>query len=515
MTNLELNIILRLRDEASGALKEAIAGAGQATDELNKRSVEASKVLNEGLKSSEKEFKNVKSESEKASKSIGEGMKQASKEVREFHRNMFIITAIIAAVVATTKEWSRHNEETKKAYDSIGLGIKETSALIGSLLAPAIILIAEIMNKSLGFIRLAFKEIQDWFGSLIAGFTYGITFWKTFISEMAKGTGLMQAYGTAIAEAGRAAEGMKERMRGIFKENVIQTDLAKIKLDEYKKLQQDLELLFKSGQITAQEYFNGIISGQNTVIEQNAIIADQARAYIDLAQEVGNRELMAFQASLQGRTDLFNTYKAMYMQGHADMFAFGNMLANEFHANMSTALTSIILGEKKAKEAFAEFGKAMLKAVVDYIVQQAIAFAISQLMQGIITATTSAMATTLAAAWAPAAALASLATMGGNAAPAIAGMTTTAAAAYAIAIPKPMAQGGEGIASRPTLFLAGEAGPERFKFTPLWKESNTGKQTINHISISIYNPVVRNDRDIDTLTEEISRRIALEAERLQ
>lgn len=474
-----IDIVLRLRDEAGQVLKGALADATKEVDKFNKTAKEAGK-------------------------SVSNGFKEASKNVKTFRRDMFIVTAIIAAVIAVTKEWSKHNQETKKAFDSLGLAIKEVTSLIGSLLAPAIITIAEIMKMSLGFIRNAFKEIQDWFAALIEGFTYGIVFWKSFVSEIMKGTGVMNAYSKATEEASKAGEDMRGKITGIFKENILQTDLARIKLEEYKKLQQDLELLFKSGQITAQEYFNGIIQGQNQVIQQNEIIAEQSRAYIDLANEVANIELLNFQTRLQGQMDMFGTYKEMYMQGHADMFAFANMLANQFHANMSNALSSIILGEAKARDAFKAFGQAMLKAIVDYMVQQAIAFAVSKIMQGVITATTSAMAATLAAAWAPAAAMASLATLGGNAAPAIEGMALTTAAAYVLAAPKGMAQGGEGIVTRPTLFLAGEAGSERYSFAPIGR-GGAGRD------INIYLTAVINNRsDILSLAEELG--IAVERE---
>ncbi|GEM_PF-6899538 len=71
-----------------------------------------------------------------------------------------------------------------------------------------------------------------------------------------------------------------------------------------------------------------------------------------------------------------------------------------------------------------------------------------------------------------------------------------------------MAEGGSGVVTRPTLFLAGEAGPERFSFTPLNRMNNqtSNNQIINN-NITI-NASIRDDRDIDALAEEISRRIA-------
>jgi len=48
-----------------------------------------------------------------------------------------------------------------------------------------------------------------------------------------------------------------------------------------------------------------------------------------------------------------------------------------------------------------------------------------------------------------------------------------------------MAEGGSGIARQPTLFLAGEAGPERYNFTPLNKSSQ-GEKSTGNITINMY-----------------------------
>lgn len=66
--------------------------------------------------------------------------------------------------------------------------------------------------------------------------------------------------------------------------------------------------------------------------------------------------------------------------------------------------------------------------------------------------------------------------------------------------------------------IVGERGPELFvpdtygTIIPNNRLSNMGNQTSIHIEIN--NPVVRSDEDIDKLTEEISLRLAMEAERI-
>lgn len=114
----------------------------------------------------------------------------------------------------------------------------------------------------------------------------------------------------------------------------------------------------------------------------------------------------------------------------------GKKMALTMQSAMSNAFSDIILGVKTVKEAFKDFGNAILKVVVDYIAEW-LAFQI--LSKALATAGlvfTQTIATATALAWAPAAALASLATLGGNAAPAQAGILSTVATAFSSALPK-------------------------------------------------------------------------------
>jgi len=514
-----IDIILRLKDEASAQIEEfkkSLNGIGQETEGLQKAAEQTTVSLTHGFGEAKKSTEGLRGASEQASKSLGQGFKDVNAALRTVRRNLLVVAIAVAAVAATTQEWAKHNEQTRDALNSLGASVKEAAALIGSLLAPAIIVLAAVTKEALGVMVNIFKTVHSSLVALVQGFTYGIVFMKEFTNQVMHGTGVMAAYRQAILEATKSSAEMEEKMGNIFQENIPYAEAARVALDNYSQAQQNLDLLFIAGQISSREYFNGIVSGQSRIIEQNTLIAEQSHAYLALLSEISNADLMNFQASIQGKMDFFNTYKQMYMQGHADMYAFGNMLANEFHANMSGALSSIILGEAKARDAFKAFGEAMVKAIVDYMVQQAVAFAISKVMQGIILATGITLANSLAAAWAPAAALVSLATLGGNAVPAQAGMVATTATAYALAAPKAMALGGEGTVTKPTLFLAGEAGPERYNFTPLWKDRSGGntQQVINNFDIKISNPVVRSETDIDALVEEMSRKLALEVERM-
>lgn len=125
-----------------------------------------------------------------------------------------------------------------------------------------------------------------------------------------------------------------------------------------------------------------------------------------------------------------------------DIKAIGASVATSLHSNLSTAFSSIILGVKSAKEAFQDFGKAMLKAIVDFIAQWLAFQLISRTLGVLAAAFSKGIAAQLALAWAKPAALASLATLGGNAVPAAAGISSTFALANALAV---FARGSSGI----------------------------------------------------------------------
>jgi len=66
-----------------------------------------------------------------------------------------------------------------------------------------------------------------------------------------------------------------------------------------------------------------------------------------------------------------------------------------------------------------------------------------------------------------------------------------------------MATGGSGLVTRPTWFLAGEAGPERYNFTPVGRQSYA---VGGGLVVNINHPSVREDRDIDAIADAIQDR---------
>lgn len=128
-----------------------------------------------------------------------------------------------------------------------------------------------------------------------------------------------------------------------------------------------------------------------------------------------------------------------------DLHTAGVNFTNTLQTGMSTAFSNIILGTESVSAAFAEFGASILKAIVDFITQWIAFQIISKVATGAATALGITTAATLAQAYAPAAALASLASFGANSAPASAGIASTVTLANILAIPK-FSTGTSGIA---------------------------------------------------------------------
>jgi len=190
-----------------------------------------------------------------------------------------------------------------------------------------------------------------------------------------------------------------------------------------------------------------------------------------------------------------------------------NTVVKTFHSAMSSALSAVILGTMSAKEAFKQLGAKMIEAVVNFLVELAVAKAISLLTQKVLTVSSLTMASTLAAAWAPVAAFVSLATFGANAAPAAAGIAATTAlsagiAAGVAALQVPQLQAG-GIVTQPTLAVLGEEGPEAV--IPLAQAGSLG-MTVN---VNIEQAALSSPGNIDEFVEDLTEQIGRLLERRQ
>ena len=241
-----------------------------------------------------------------------------------------------------------------------------------------------------------------------------------------------------------------------------------------------------------------------------------------LQQKNSNRAFLTEQSRLQDQIKLNQFYNSEVMKSMQGMAAFTVQIGQTIQTSLSGALTDFITGVKSANDAFKEFGQALIKVIIEFVAQKAVAFAIETAMLALSVKAAQAAGAKIAAAYAGAALAANIATMGGAglAAAATTGIATGALIAAMGAVTSigagaggqvggaiGMATGGDMIVSRPTLFLAGEAGPERAIFQPL--NGRSGGSGGKSIHIQINNPQFNSRNDIQLLAQ----RIGLETER--
>jgi|GEM_PF-4625083 len=237
---------------------------------------------------------------------------------------------------------------------------------------------------------------------------------------------------------------------------------------------------------------------------------EDLRKFYDLKRILENEDRLQFEANLQSNMALMKTWQDIQMQAFSTITQlYANALAT-FNQGLASTISSIVRGAKSAKEAFAEFGEQMIKVIVDFLAQKAVAFAISKTLGAAMQGFLNIMAIQLAAAWAPAAALASLATLGANAAPAQAGLTSTVGLAQALALPR--AFGGDDLVSKPTLFMAGERGPERIITQPIDGRADLGGGGGGGgITIQIFAQSIGSPREVRSIAQEIGLELERES----
>jgi lambda family phage tail tape measure protein len=218
--------------------------------------------------------------------------------------------------------------------------------------------------------------------------------------------------------------GMGEKGRERLKE-----DLSIRK--EYQSEVDKLNKQFNTGQISEDLY-----QQETDILEENLAsrLVMQQDYYNQLDEAQGNFFLGASEGWMNWAEEATN-YSAQaseFVRGTLDTLSSG--LADSF--------MSILDGTKTVGEAFADLGALMVKSIVGALVQMAAQWLVYQGVQLLVGSTTSAASiaqaavtgTAIAAAYAPAAALASLASFGTNSVPAAAAILSTTAIAEGVAL---------------------------------------------------------------------------------
>lgn len=406
-----------------------------------------------------KRIKAVGDTAEVAGKKTTSGFREAGKAIHDIHKELFAFSVGMGLVITALNEWGKRNQQTKETMQELGMATSSVVSKVGQFIEQQTLL------------------------------------------------------GQAFQWAGVAAREYNKNSG----DSVTVLQQAKNSLQEFNQGLTDSKTLFLDGKMSAEEYYIAVYDGQLNQITMNQQAAQSIQQLAQLTQEVNNNELMNARLKTNEQVGLLNYYKQNFDTAHQGMAALTVTIGKSIQTNMSSAFTSMITGAKSAKEAFADLGRSMINVIVDFMAQKVVAWVLEKTLLAGTVAASSTAAMTIAAAWAPAAALVSAATFGASAVAGAAALTTTAGVATGIAamsgrsisVQSTMsgggnvlarASGGDDIVTRPTLFLAGEAGPERATFTPLGSGSSGGGEGIQ---VNVYGGNFNSRDMIRTLAEEI------------
>ena len=192
--------------------------------------------------------------------------------------------------------------------------------------------------------------------------------------------------------------------------------------------------------VIAPEGGSDNLGGRDLSLEQQAaeeitkIKTESEQSFYNSVAQYRNADFLESQRYLQEQVNQINFLQQTHNTAFAGMAAFTTMLGQTIQTQVSGALTGIITGTVKAKDAFKALGDAMIKAVVDFMVQKAVAWVLEKAWMAAHLVSSFAAAAAIAKAWAAPAALVSLATGGANAVGAAAGIGAVTALTTGIAM---------------------------------------------------------------------------------
>lgn len=255
---------------------------------------------------------------------------------------------------------------------------------------------------------------------------------------------------------------------------------GKIDLQEYNAATEQMELQHQANlaKIRSQQVVNPT---QQALAEVDPVqqLANQHAQELALIQQFEQQGVLAHQNALALKNAADTQYEQQRTAAQWEILSqqsLGyNMLTSAvdaFSGNASNAITGLLTGTMSAQEAMRSLGNTILNSVINSIVQVGVEalknYILGQTLGAASVASSVGMAATTASAWAPAAALASLATLGTNAAPASAGITSTVGLASGLALAGARYNGGP--VSAGSMYQVGEKGkPEIY-------QASTGKQ---------------------------------------
>lgn len=299
-------------------------------------------------------------------------------------------------------------------------------------------------------------------------------------------------YAAAAWDAAAAAKGVTEALNAIpeqaenksYAESMQNLKAAlnagKIDLQEYNAATEQMEQQHQANlaKIRSQQVVNPT---QQALAEVDPVqqLANQHAQELALIQQFEQQGVLAHENALALKNAADRQYEQQRIAAQWEILSqqsLGyNMLTSAvdaFSGNASNAITGLLTGTMSAQEAMRSLGNTILNSVINSIVQVGVEalknYILGQTLGAASVATSVGLAATTASAWAPAAAMASLASFGANAGPAAAGISSTVGLASGLALSGARYNGGP--VSAGGLYQVGEKGkPEIY-------QASTGKQ---------------------------------------
>ncbi|WP_410315963.1 tape measure protein [Klebsiella pneumoniae] len=299
-------------------------------------------------------------------------------------------------------------------------------------------------------------------------------------------------YAAAAWDAAAAAKGVTEALNAIpeqaenksYAESMQNLKAAlnagKIDLQEYNAATEQMEQQHQANlaKIRSQQVVNPT---QQALAEVDPVqqLANQHAQELALIQQFEQQGVLAHDNALAMKNAADRQYEQQRIAAQWEILSqqsLGyNMLTSAvdaFSGNASNAITGLLTGTMSAQEAMRSLGNTILNSVINSIVQVGVEalknYILGQTLGAASVATSVGLAATTASAWAPAAAMASLASFGANAGPAAAGISSTVGLASGLAPAGARYNGGP--VSAGGLYQVGEKGkPEIY-------QASTGKQ---------------------------------------
>ncbi|SXZ76667.1 phage tape measure protein [Klebsiella pneumoniae] len=299
-------------------------------------------------------------------------------------------------------------------------------------------------------------------------------------------------YAAAAWDAAAAAKGVTEALNAIpeqaenksYAESMQNLKAAlnagKIDLQEYNAATEQMEQQHQANlaKIRSQQVVNPT---KQALAEVDPVqqLANQHAQELALIQQFEQQGVLAHENALALKNAADRQYEQQRIAAQWEILSqqsLGyNMLTSAvdaFSGNASNAITGLLTGTMSAQEAMRSLGNTILNSVINSIVQVGVEalknYILGQTLGAASVATSVGLAATTASAWAPAAAMASLASFGANAGPAAAGISSTVGLANGLALAGARYNGGP--VSAGGLYQVGEKGkPEIY-------QASTGKQ---------------------------------------